>query len=69
MRDLFLTVGRNVLVLWRIDLLWTPVFWRWCPNRLTDVKWSKDRPAVFFVVRADGSFEAWDLLSNIYKVI
>lgn len=41
------------------------MFWRRDAICLTDVKWSKDRPAVFFVIRADGSFETWDLLSKL----
>lgn len=63
--ELFLAIGRNVLALWKIELLTTPIFWRKCSAKLTACKWSKDRPSVFFLARDDGNFEAWDLLSKL----
>lgn len=62
--ELILSVGRNVLCLWSVDLLWSPIFWRRSTANLTDVCWSKDRPSVFFVTRGDGTFEAWDILGK-----
>lgn len=61
---LFLSVGRNVLAIWSTELLSTPIFWRRNFANLTSVCWSKERPCVFYVTCADGSFEAWDILGK-----
>lgn len=62
--SLFLSIGRNVLALWTADTMWTAIFWRRRAAQINCVKWSLNRPSVFFVSRSDGSFEAWDILSR-----
>lgn len=63
--NVFLTIGRQVLALWHEHHIRAPIFWRYSNAQLTDCKWSKDKPSVFFVTTVDGNFEAWDLLSKV----
>lgn len=62
--DLFASVGRNILVLWTADTMWTPLLWRRSSAQLTSLVWSLDRPSVFYTNKTDGTFSAWDLLSR-----
>ncbi|XP_055915238.1 dynein axonemal intermediate chain 3 [Eupeodes corollae] len=63
-REIFVSIGRNVMAIWRQDFPFTPILWRVRPHALTAVEWSTDRPAVLFLTRNDGTFEAWDLLAR-----
>uniref|UniRef100_A0A1I8PHP8 WD repeat-containing protein 63 n=1 Tax=Stomoxys calcitrans TaxID=35570 RepID=A0A1I8PHP8_STOCA len=61
---LFVSIGRNVVAVWKEDYNYSPIFWRRRQNDLTAVTWSESRPAVLFLTRIDGSLEAWDILSR-----
>ncbi|XP_055840961.1 dynein axonemal intermediate chain 3 [Episyrphus balteatus] len=62
--EIFVSIGRHVMAIWREDFHFTPILWRVRPKILTAVEWSTDRPAVLYLTRSDGSFEAWDLLAR-----
>ncbi|XP_075157418.1 missing minor mitochondria [Haematobia irritans] len=61
---LFVSIGRNVVAVWKEDYNYSPIFWRRRQNDLTAVAWSESRPSVLFLTRIDGSLEVWDILSR-----
>lgn len=61
---IFLSIGGTIFALWHEDYRNGPIFWRHRPSRLTSVRWSLDRPSVFFLSSVDGNLEIWDLNSK-----
>lgn len=61
---IFASIGRNVFAIWREDYLISPILWRYNDKMLTHLKWSQTRPAVFYITRNDGVFEAWDIIEK-----
>lgn len=62
--EIFASIGRNVFAIWREDYLTSPILWRYNDKMLTHLKWSQTRPAVFYLTRNDGVFEAWDIIEK-----
>lgn len=62
--ELFASIGRTILAIWKEDYNYSPIFWRQRACDLTAVAWSETRPAVLYVTRMDGILEAWDILGE-----
>ncbi|XP_017027782.1 dynein axonemal intermediate chain 3 [Drosophila kikkawai] len=62
--QLFASIGRTILAIWKEDYNYSPIFWRQRACDLTAVAWSETRPAVLYVTRMDGILEAWDILAR-----
>ncbi|KAH8380589.1 hypothetical protein KR009_011571, partial [Drosophila setifemur] len=62
--ELFASIGRTILAIWKEDYPYSPIFWRQRACDLTAVAWSETRPAVLYLTRLDGILEAWDILSR-----
>nr|XP_036672136.1 dynein intermediate chain 3, axonemal [Drosophila suzukii] len=62
--ELFASIGRTILAIWKEDYNYSPIFWRQRACDLTAVAWSETRPAVFYLTRIDGILEAWDILAR-----
>ncbi|KAH8270215.1 hypothetical protein KR018_005957, partial [Drosophila ironensis] len=62
--ELFASIGRNILAIWKEDYPYSPIFWRQRACDLTAVAWSETRPAVLYLTRMDGIMEAWDILAR-----
>ncbi|KAH8322432.1 hypothetical protein KR067_004858 [Drosophila pandora] len=62
--ELFASIGRNILAIWKEDYPYSPIFWRQRGCDLTAVAWSETRPAVLYLTRMDGILEAWDILAR-----
>lgn len=60
--ELFASIGRTILAIWKEDYNYSPIFWRKRACDLTAVAWSETRPAVLYLTRIDGILEAWDIL-------
>jgi len=61
-----MTVGDWTVVLWRdgvnVPILVSPH----CGAAVTSGKWSPTRPGVFYVGRADGHIDVWDLVDKVH---
>jgi len=61
-----MTVGDWTVVLWRdgigLPILVSPH----CGAAVTSGKWSPTRPGVFYVGRADGYIDVWDLMDKMH---
>ncbi|BFF97794.1 WD repeat-containing protein 63 [Drosophila madeirensis] len=62
--ELFVSIGRTVMALWKEDYPYSAIFWRKRPCDLTAVSWSETRPAVLYITRIDGILEVWDILAR-----
>lgn len=62
--EIFASIGRNIFAIWREDYQISPILWRYNDTMFTYLKWSQTRPAVFYITRNDGVFEAWDLIEK-----
>ncbi|XP_043648161.1 dynein axonemal intermediate chain 3 [Drosophila teissieri] len=62
--ELFASIGRTILAIWKEDYNYSPIFWRRRACDLTAVAWSETRPAVLYLTRIDGILEAWDILAR-----
>ncbi|XP_017066710.1 dynein intermediate chain 3, axonemal [Drosophila eugracilis] len=62
--ELFASIGRTILAIWKEDYNYSPIFWRQRACDLTAVAWSETRPAVLYLTRSDGILEAWDILAR-----
>ncbi|XP_017122426.1 dynein intermediate chain 3, axonemal [Drosophila elegans] len=62
--QLFASIGRTILAIWKEDYPYSPIFWRQRACDLTAVAWSETRPAVLYLTRMDGILEAWDILAR-----
>ncbi|XP_017039609.1 dynein axonemal intermediate chain 3 [Drosophila ficusphila] len=62
--ELFASIGRTILAIWKEDYNYSPIFWRKRACDLTAVAWSETRPAVLYLTRIDGILEAWDILAR-----
>lgn len=63
-KNFFMSICCNIFAIWDDDSYQSPVLWRKRNGQLTCCKWSLNRPSVFFLTKADGSLEIWDLLSR-----
>ncbi|XP_069694476.1 dynein axonemal intermediate chain 3-like isoform X2 [Periplaneta americana] len=66
-KDLILSVGGKVFAIWRSNIKDVPVLWRRAGVQLTGGAWSLFIPSMFFITRADGSVEIWNLLEKSDK--
>jgi WD40 repeat protein len=65
--DILLTVGDWTVAVWKegagtVPLLTSPH----CTAAVTVGRWSPTRPGVFYVCRADGSIDVWDLMDKAH---
>ncbi|KAI3386145.1 hypothetical protein SNEBB_010015 [Seison nebaliae] len=59
----FLSVGDWTCRIWTEDLKESCIMWtNTHMHYLTDGKWSKTRPAVFFTTKKDGTLDVWDFI-------
>lgn len=63
--EIFLSIAGDIIAIWHSTYLLSPILWRRIATRITDAKWSLNRPSVFFISRADGALEIWDLMCMI----
>jgi WD40 repeat protein len=61
-----LSVSADCLCLWKEGLVGPLLHYRAAGVRYTSAAWSFHRPAVFFVGRADGRVDVWDLTNSSY---
>jgi WD40 repeat protein len=65
--ELLLSVGGSSFAIWKEDLLEKPIVeWLMAGSGMTDGEWSPQRPGVFFISKADGSVDIWDLCDTSY---
>ena len=68
MPDLLLSVGGMSFSIWKEDLLEKPIVeWVSSGPNMTDGEWSPHRPGVFFISKADGTVDIWDLCDTSYN--
>ncbi len=63
-QDTVLSVGGWSLHIWKEGTK-VPVLSYYAPVYLISACWSPTRPSVFFLARADGKIEIWDLLDKL----
>ncbi|PAA85905.1 hypothetical protein BOX15_Mlig003582g2 [Macrostomum lignano] len=69
-RSLVLCVGGWLWTLWKEGVNSGPILYsQKSPKPLTGGCWSPTRPSVFFITRADGSVEVWDLLDKTHEPV
>lgn len=61
-----LSVSADCLCLWKEGLVGPLLHYRAAGVRYTSAAWSFHRPAVFFIGRADGRVDVWDLTNSSY---
>jgi WD40 repeat protein len=64
--DVVMTVGDWTVVLWRDGMSLPILVSPHCGAAVTSSKWSPTRPGVFYVGRADGYIDVWDLVDKIH---
>jgi hypothetical protein len=69
-KDILLVAGGSGFNIWREKvfngaLLQTKSF----SKRISDAEWSPTRPGVFFIAKADGTIDIWDLLDRTHAPI
>jgi len=66
-KDLILSVGGMSFCIWKEDLLEEAILTSISSGpSMTDGVWSPIRPGVFFISRADGNVDVWDLCDTSY---
>ncbi|KAH8852664.1 WD repeat-containing protein 63 [Schistosoma japonicum] len=66
--SLILSVGGWLWTIWKEGVTSGPIIESGRANKpLTGGSWSPSRPSVFYISRADGSVEVWDLLDKTYE--
>ena len=66
-KDLILSVGGMSFCIWKEDLLEEPILTSISSGpSMTDGVWSPIRPGVFFISRADGNVDVWDVCDTSY---
>ena len=67
-KDLILSVGGMSFCIWKEDLLEEAILTSISNGpSMTDGAWSPIRPGVFFISRADGNVDVWDLCDTSYS--
>ncbi|XP_049276829.1 dynein axonemal intermediate chain 3-like [Anopheles funestus] len=66
-RNVFLSIGGNVLAIWSEEENSSPVFWRKKSMKVTACRWSLDRVSVFFIGLSNGDFEIWDMSLKTFR--
>ncbi|ESP02449.1 hypothetical protein LOTGIDRAFT_199692 [Lottia gigantea] len=67
-KDIVLSIGGWTLAIWKEGVTSGPILHSCADNiRLTGGHWSPSRPGVFFVAKADGSVDVWDLLDKTHE--
>ena len=69
-KDILIVAGGGGFTIWREKtfsgaLLQTKSF----SKRITDAEWSPTRPGVFFIAKADGTIDIWDLLDRTHAPV
>ncbi|KAF0770257.1 dynein intermediate chain 3, ciliary-like isoform X1 [Aphis craccivora] len=61
----FLTIGDWQVKIWSEEVKESPIIWtKHYDVRLTDCQWSNSKSSVFYVTRADGFMDCWDILQK-----
>ncbi|XP_056132741.1 dynein axonemal intermediate chain 3 [Lampris incognitus] len=67
-KDIILTVGGWTFAIWREGVMAGPIMQSANSEKMCTVGyWSQSRPAVFFIGKADGNIEIWNLLEKTYE--
>ncbi|CAB4018875.1 WD repeat-containing 63-like [Paramuricea clavata] len=67
-KDILLSIGGWTFAIWKEGVSTGPLLESASfPVRLTAGAWSPTRPGVFFVTRADGNVDVWDLLDKSHE--
>lgn len=64
LENIILTYGGTIFAIWQNNIFDYPIIWRQIHTRITQIKWSCDRPGVIYLTAADGTLQIWDLLSK-----
>ncbi len=65
--DVFLSAGDWTVKLWKLSAQTALLISPCASNYITVARWSHKRPGVFFVGKADGTVDIWDLLDKSHS--
>uniref|UniRef100_A0A7M6DQP7 WD repeat-containing protein 63 n=3 Tax=Clytia hemisphaerica TaxID=252671 RepID=A0A7M6DQP7_9CNID len=67
-KTIFLTVGGWTFSIWKDGVTFGPLIQSYPHDcKLTSGMWSPSRPSVFFIGKADGNIDVWDLLDKSHE--